>query len=255
MKQPSSEAWESQLAQTAAHLDYPQTPDLVAGFRQRQGRRQRTRTVRLAWAVMALVIILGLLTVPPVRAAVLDFLQIGSVRIWRGTSPESTAQPAPTPLTSLLDLAGETTLAAAQMNLPFAIQVPAYPATLGPPDYIYRQALDGEMVVLVWLGEAGQVQLSLSILASQVWAEKQYIRIVQETKVNGQWAIWVTGVHPFVVRNGDLHMKRLVEGNTLIWTTGAGEEMLTYRLETDLPLPEAIRVAESLHPWGKEKKP
>jgi hypothetical protein len=35
---------------------------------------------------------------------------------------------------------------------------------------------------------------------------------------------------------------RLIEGNVLIWTEGD----LTYRIETDLSLEEAIRIAESL---------
>jgi hypothetical protein len=34
----------------------------------------------------------------------------------------------------------------------------------------------------------------------------------------------------------------LIEGHVLIWTEGE----ITYRLETDMPLEEAVRVAESL---------
>jgi hypothetical protein len=37
-------------------------------------------------------------------------------------------------------------------------------------------------------------------------------------------------------------MRRLVEGNVLIWF----ENGLTYRLESDLSLEETVRVAESL---------
>ena len=38
----------------------------------------------------------------------------------------------------------------------------------------------------------------------------------------------------------------LVDGPVLIWTTDKG---VTYRLETGLPLKEAVRIAESLHPF------
>jgi hypothetical protein len=37
---------------------------------------------------------------------------------------------------------------------------------------------------------------------------------------------------------------RLIDGHVLIWTDGN----LTYRLETDLSLEEALKVAESLQP-------
>ena len=37
-------------------------------------------------------------------------------------------------------------------------------------------------------------------------------------------------------------LRRLVEGNVLLWE----QDGVTYRLETELPLDEAIKVAESL---------
>jgi hypothetical protein len=70
---------------------------------------------------------------------------------------------------------------------------------------------------------------------------------VAEARVKGRRAIWTTG--PYVLEVGDaqgvgLDMRRLVRGHALIWTEGA----LTYRLETDQDLDEAIRIAESLVP-------
>jgi hypothetical protein len=44
--------------------------------------------------------------------------------------------------------------------------------------------------------------------------------------------------------NGDLQYRRMIDGQVLIWE-GDG---ITYRLETDLSLEEAIRIAESLEP-------
>ena len=69
---------------------------------------------------------------------------------------------------------------------------------------------------------------------------------MEETTVDGERALWVRGPHllQFREKNGnvDYDTRRLVNGNVLIWQ----EDTLTYRLETDLPLEEAVRVAESL---------
>ena len=49
---------------------------------------------------------------------------------------------------------------------------------------------------------------------------------------------------PYIVetKSGEYVQRRLVTGHALIWTEGN----VTYRLETSLSLPEAVRVAESL---------
>ena len=44
------------------------------------------------------------------------------------------------------------------------------------------------------------------------------------------------------MRNGDIQFTRMIDGHVLIWE----ENKITYRLETDLELDEAIRIAESL---------
>jgi hypothetical protein len=42
--------------------------------------------------------------------------------------------------------------------------------------------------------------------------------------------------------NRNMELKRLIDGHVLIWTEGD----ITFRLETDLSVEEAIQVAESL---------
>ena len=44
------------------------------------------------------------------------------------------------------------------------------------------------------------------------------------------------------MRHADIQFVRLIDGNVLIWE----ENKITHRLETDLALDEAIRIAESL---------
>ncbi|NTU85662.1 MAG: hypothetical protein HGA45_41060, partial [Chloroflexales bacterium] len=147
---------------------------------------------------------------------------------------------------------GATSVEAAARQLPFPIQLPAYPPDLGPPA-AFVQDLGGPALVLVWadLAEPTRVQLSLHALSSRVFAEKLLFggeaELLAETEVNGAWALWVRGPHMLRTgpsEGGEYAEVRLVDGNTLIWTNGD----VTYRLESDLTLEEARRVAESLRP-------
>jgi hypothetical protein len=71
---------------------------------------------------------------------------------------------------------------------------------------------------------------------------KQQPPEVETTDVNGRIAVWTTGPYVLMTQLGWLVEFRLVEGHVLIWADGP----LTYRLETDLSLDEAVRIAESL---------
>ena len=55
-------------------------------------------------------------------------------------------------------------------------------------------------------------------------------------------AAWTEGPYLLNKRYGDVAEMRLLQGHVLIWV----EETVTYRLESDLPLAEAVQVAESL---------
>jgi len=206
----------------------------------------------LAALVALAILLIGLWTVPPVRAAILDFLQIGAVRIWLveptptpiPVAATASPRPTPTPMVSVLDLAGETTLAAAQAKVEFPIRLPTYPTELGAPDKVYLQNLDGPAVILVWLKpqQPDQVHLSLQLLSSKVIAGKMDPKIIATPQVHDQIGLWVEGPYLMVARSGEWDMTRLIEGHVLIWAEGD----ITYRLETDLPLAEAVRLAESL---------
>jgi hypothetical protein len=204
---------------------------------------------RRALVALALVVLLlGLtLAVPPARAAISRVLHLGSVTIFPSAPTATSTEPTPTPLASVLDLAGETTLSNARQQAHFTIRLPAYPADLGPPQRVYLQDLGGAAVVLVWLepGRPNQVRMSLHELSSDVWVQKFAPRVIQETSVHGQRALWTDG--PYVVQVASPGQttyaeRRLVSGHVLIWTEGA----ITYRLETGAFLQEAVRIAESL---------
>ena len=258
----SIEALEARLQQRASHFPYPPTPDIAGQLSGQPNHRVRPAIslIRpLAWGMVTLVLLLViLLGVPSVRAAVVEFLRLGVVRIYLteptptsttlpGETPAST-KPRPsataTPLASLIDMAGETTLAQAQAQLDFPIRLPSVPPDLGPPDKVYLQDFEGPLVVLVWLepDNPGKIRLSLHLLGPNSFAGKGGPETVEETTVHGQPALWVSGPHLFWLRDRQAAIRRLVEGNTLIWTEGE----ITYRLETNLSLAEAIKIAESL---------
>jgi len=258
--------WESNLKQAASALPYPPTPDIARAVTRRlaAGPRPATARARLAWAiVIAIVVVAGLLAVPQVRAGLVEFLRIGGVRIFlvpptatrapppsTGTpAPTATPRPTPTFLPSLLDLGGETTLESAQTRLGFSISLPAYPADLGQPDHVFLQDFGGPMVILVWLDpqQPAQVRLALHLLTCKECVTKLEPVTIQTTSVKGQPAVWAEGPYLMQLRSGDYDARRLIRGHVLIWS----DDSLTYRLETDQPLDEALKIAESLRPLDK----
>src|SRR5262249_32365160 len=129
-----------------------------------------------AWVAAALLLLTALLLVPPVQAAVQAVIQIGVDHIFR-TPPAHTPTsrtPTPTPLASVLDRAGETTLAQAQTQVRFPIRLPAYPEDLGAPQRVFLQDLGGAAVVLVWLDpqHPGMASMSLHELSHGAIVEK-----------------------------------------------------------------------------------
>jgi hypothetical protein len=101
-----------------------------------------------------------------------------------------------------------------------------------------------QVVILAWTDETAPdtVTLSLYQMAEDAYFAKIEPRVIEETEVNGQPAIWAEGPYVLLNRSGEREFRRLVEGSVLIWTDGA----VTYRLETALGLSEARRIAESL---------
>ncbi len=276
MTELEREHFENQLSSIAKRLDYPRTPD-IAGFVM---TRLRTSTdsrfisrplgpawgKRLAWSLTIILILFSsLMLIPPARAAIIEFIQIGIVRIFpRPTEPpidtihtatpdiltratSTPSLPSATLIPSLSRIAGKTTLAAAQEKVDYPLLLPTYPVDLGPPDYVFAQDAEGTMTILVWLDprQPNQVLMSLHFVPQGSWGiEKAEPRVIEETNVNGQRAIWAVGPYPLKLRNGDLDFTRLIEGNVLIWADGD----ITYRLETAQTLEEAIKIAESLEP-------
>lgn len=257
-----SEQLEARLIAAARAFPYPPTPNLVASARRPAAMPHRERRAQLGWALaVVLVIVLGALAVPQVRAAIVEFIQIGVVRIFLapptptptpqpaaiiGTpAPTATPRPTPTFLPSALSFAGETTLEQARARFPYALRLPAYPEDLGEPERVFVQDQGNLVAILVWLEEGSEANVRLALFAygPDSWGvEKIQPTIEAAPTVNGQPAIWASGPYTIRLRNGDVTERRLIDGHVLIWRDGE----ITYRLETGLSVEEAVRVAESL---------
>lgn len=256
--------FEKQLRSIAKEMEYPHTPDIAGSVmpRLRPSPRPRLFSRPFAWSLtMLLILLLSLMLIPPARAAIIEFIQVGIVRIFPApvqspatATPESITPTTATPaaqsstLIAFLDqIAGETKLANAQEIVTYQLLLPTYPPELGLPNHVYLQDANGAMTVLVWVDaqQPGRAVMSLHFIPEGTWViEKFHPTIIKETEVNGRPAVWAVGSYPLMLRNGDMEFTRLVDGHVLIWVDGD----ITYRLETDLPLEEAIRIAESLRP-------
>jgi hypothetical protein len=279
MNELEQELFEKQLLSTAGRLDYPRTPDIagtvITRLRPVTRPRFRLASKAVAWSLTILLVLCSsLMLIPPARAAILEFIQIGIVRIFppSDSTPAPTHTPTPisespvtgtplafTPLTAtavpptsdlipiLNQIAGETSLADAQNRVSYSILLPTYPADLGEPDYVYVQDAEGYMTILVWLDpqRPDKVLMSLHFLPAGSWAiDKRQPQVIDVTRVNGKRALWTIGPYPLRLYNGELEFKRLIVGHVLVWEDGD----ITYRLETDLSMEAAVKIAESLQP-------
>ncbi len=258
--QSEGDDFERKVASIARTLAYPPAPDVRRAVLARLARRQKANR-RLVWVgallALALAVIFG---VPPVRAAILNWIQIGAVRIFTANptptatptpapgqtvTPQPTAFPTPTPLASILDLAGETTLSQAQAQ-GFPLLLPAYPPDLGKPDHVYVQDFGGPVITLVWMDQSqpGKVRLAISETnISGAIFQKMIPPTVVDTTVNGHPGVWVDAPYMLITGSGDYVMDRLIaQGHTLVWSDG----QVTYRIETGDDLATAIKIAESL---------
>jgi hypothetical protein len=236
----STDDWEARVEQDARALPYPPTPDIAARLR----RRRSVVLPRIAPAAAALLVIIALLAVPEIRAQVITWLRIGSVDFMLTTmTPQAVFGEGNSLPSSVLDFPGETTLEDAQTHAGYPITLPD---VLLLPDKVYLVQAAQPIVVLAWLDENGTVEASLHFLPPITYSLKMYDGSYEETEVNGQRALWLPDPHYVILRvdEGDYNTKtRFVTMHALVWASPSG---FTYRLETSLPLNEALRIAESI---------
>src|SRR5688572_2859505 len=147
--------FENKLQLISKGLDYPSTPDISASVMKNilPATHKRFMPRRLAWSLtIILILFLSLFAIPPVRAAILEFIQIGIVKIFpQNIEPTSESVPTITPAPSMLPLLeaiiGETTFEEAQEKVDYPILLPL---NFGEPNYVYVYDAAGDMTILVW---------------------------------------------------------------------------------------------------------
>ena len=236
-----NEDFEVGVQQTARAFAYPPTPTI----RLRRQRRPLRRWVQMA-AVLALLLI-ALLAVPDIRAQVIAFFRIGAVQVILTTATPPAEFASGDLPSSVLDFPGVTTLDDARQQVGYPIPLPA---ALPAPDRVYLIDAPRPLAVLAWLNDAGAVDVSLHLLPPGTYAFKMVQGDAESTQVNGQAAVWLTAPHWYMLQTrGDAYQMRQVTMPALVWQAADG---MTYRLETNRPLADARRLAESI-PTGTGK--
>lgn len=245
---------EGLLKRSARKYVYPPTPNL-AGEWKGAGLQGRSFALRLAMGMaLLLVVFASLMAVPDVRARLLEFLQIGAVRVLvpeeqaptQATSSVPTATLRPVEKLSLYaleELSGRSTLEEARAMVDFELALPGYTGGLGDPDKVFVQQVDAgsQFVIVGWI-EQGEAKLVLYIIGPDVFLTKGEPERLQTVEIDGRPGAFVAGPHLLIVQ-GFHQFGNLMSGPALIWE---GEHGLTYRLEANLPLEEMIRIAGSI---------
>ncbi|AEB45947.1 hypothetical protein [Micromonospora maris] len=259
---------ERELRELSAWLDTPDPPDVTAQVRARLtaqhtatsaprfrigtprlwaavprlwavGRRRRWR-----YAVVAALVALLVAVLPPGRAALADavtgLLRFAGITI--STSPDPvlpTASPSPLPAQHPAELTQ------AQQAVRFPIRLPA---TLEPPERVLVADPDdtGAHRVVTVLWRSGAVRLdAFDGKLNPVFFKQAGGAGAEWTFVDGRQAVWIDAPHPvsYVDRSGVVREESArLAAATLIWE----QDGVTYRLEGEFTLAEAVEVAQSL---------
>jgi hypothetical protein len=234
--------WETRVQKAAKAFAYPPTPDVAATFRrQRRGAARQTMLRVAQGTTILLLILMGLMAVPQIRAQVIAFFRIGAVDVIVTTAtPPARFSGGDLP-DSVLDFPGATTLEDARQHAGYPVRLPS---ALGVPDRVYLVQAERLIVVLVWLDASGAVDVSLHLLPSETYVLKMTSGTPASTEVNGSAAIWLADTHDYMLRMGVENYKlRNVTMPALVWEAPDG---ITYRLETNRSEGEAVRIAESI---------
>ncbi|MFD2764871.1 hypothetical protein [Micromonospora eburnea] len=233
---------ERELRDLAGWLRTPEPPEVAARVRARLTAPEpaRRRWRYLVAALVALVVAV----LPPGRAAVADAVA-GLLRFAGITIVSSPGSALPTGTASPLPSQRSAALVEAQRKVHFPIRLPA---KLGPPEEVLVADPDAtgacRVATLLYRGGALRIDAFDGRLdpAFQKQAGGPGVEWVQ---VDGDFAIWIGGPHSvtYVDRTGAVRVETArLAASTLIWQ----EAEVSYRLEGDLTMSEAIEIANSL---------
>jgi hypothetical protein len=260
------------LADLAAALEFPPTPDLAAAVATRleqapartpaparPARRLRWPAGwrRLAVAGLAAVLLAAAVLVasPGTREAVARRLGLRGIDIQLGGPPPPTVTTTPGARLDL-GLGDPVTLEEARRLVDFPVVVPG---ELGRPDAVFvdEAVPAGGRVDLVYRARPGLpaspfTDAGLLVTQFEGQPTPEFLKkvtamgVVEEVTVGGEPGYWFSGEPHFftyIDAAGRFREEQTrLAGNTLIWQRGD----LTLRLEGDIPKDEAIRIAESM---------
>jgi hypothetical protein len=240
---------ETRLVDLGSHIEYPAVPALTSLVRERIASAPARplswsrRPAVLVAAAAVMIAVLGVVAVPTSREAVADFLGIDGIRI------SFDDPPAGEPVGTELALGKRVTFDEAEDYVGFDLKVPE---RLGDPDDIYlnRYAPGGE-VTFVYEPRASlpeAAESGVGALFTQFEGDNEVPSIKKKfasgdasvipVTVGNESGFWIDGAHHLY----PAHANPRVAGNTLLWQVGE----ISYRLEVDSSLEEALAIAESL---------
>jgi hypothetical protein len=248
---------ESLLVELGSQVVWPEHPDQAPAVRRRlttpSASRPRLRWIPVTVAVLLLAASILLLS-PGAREAVADLLGVAGIEVRFGEDEQP-------PVGAELDLGDAVTLDQAADAVDFDVSVPGLP---GPPDAVYLSPRPSAgRVSMVWEGDealpaAGESDIGMiySQFALDLAENELFVKSVRPdngvrvVEVAGIVGLWIDGA-PHLLTYEDaagniVEEETRLAGNVLMWERAG----VTHRIETTLPLGEALAVAESLSPAG-----
>ncbi len=237
------------LLAAAARTTYPATPDLRGRVLARLATGERPRHALRPSFGLAMVVLVAIiaaifaLALSPSREAIARFFGVEGSKVERlpTPAPGTTATPFPAPV----GLAG-----AKPVSLPEAAEAtgfqPALPRATNALRQAYLVIYGSQPVVVLHFDQFDLWEARLEPRANFGKGVPTGV-VIQDVEVGGRSGTWITGgshVVAYISPSGEIvrGSERTVTKSTLIWRTPS----LFYRLETDLSLEEAIRIAETL---------
>ena len=198
--------------------------------------------------VAALAALLVVVLVPPVRAAVLDFLRIGGVTVREVPTPSGAPAPSDpsSPTSASPDAVVVGSLEEASARVGFAVVAPP---GLGAPTSV-AVTRGGRVAELTWGTGPGSTRLDAFDGSLSFGYLKSVWEAVTPTDVAGRDAVWFAAPHliEWTDRTGEtVASAPRVAGPTLVWVDRdrSGRE-ITYRLEGLRTIDAAKAIAESI---------
>jgi hypothetical protein len=263
---------EQQLSALSSALEWPATPDLASRWESylpasRRGRRDSAGWGgpignQRQWALAAAAVILALAALgayPPTREAIASWVNVHTI-FQRVTHLATPSPQPPGPLGKRLGLGAQTTLAAAQKQITWHIDVPSI---LGKPDEVYLQPppdapAQGE-VTLVYatrpgIPVAGQTGVSVLLTEARGAVDQNFFgkmigpdtTLEAVTVAGSQQGYWISGPLNeffFTDANGGFRSETVrLAANTLILDYGG----TVIRIEGNLTKAQAVEIATSL---------